>query len=106
MSLFSAAVKKNDGGKEVLLKAVRGGRIVGYAKWMMPEYPGEEKVEGEGKGKEGEDGKGEKPLPFAEGTNVPLALDFFGKCTARHKSLPQPHIRAFPLPSLPQQAPH
>ena len=72
------------GGDTVLLKAVRGGRLVGYAQWGLPK---ESILSSEGPPKETE-----VPHTFADGTNVELARDFFGQLDAREKAIKEPHF--------------
>lgn len=90
VSRFTNIINKPE-GHEVLLKAVRGAKILGYAKW---ELPVDTPKEGDGEEREVED----RQPPFAEGTNTVLASDFFAKLGERHKSLPKPHLCAYHFP--------
>lgn len=76
--------------REPIFKAVdEQGQVVGFALWKVPPQDGEE-----GKGAEGE-----KPMDFAEGTNVELAKEFFDKLDVVRKTYSDegPHVRAYYL---------
>ncbi|KAK4703665.1 hypothetical protein P7C70_g2554, partial [Phenoliferia sp. Uapishka_3] len=88
-----AAKMKERTGKVVgsrdrqLLKAMKGGKIVGFAQFVYPKRK---------EGNSGRDGKGEtrgeKSKPdWVDGVNVELAEDFFDRMGARYESIIEPH---------------
>jgi hypothetical protein len=76
---FLAGIENKKGGNCVI-KAMRAGKMVGYAYWHLPKDPGTAEAGNEA-GRE-----------FPEGSRLPAARDFFGDIDRRNdKLMSKPH---------------
>ncbi|KAL8278880.1 hypothetical protein RQP46_008751 [Phenoliferia psychrophenolica] len=75
------------GDNRQLLKAVRGGELVGFAQFARPKELFAAKADAEGSS-----GKRKEHKPsWADGVNIELAVDFFDRMGKRHEAATEPH---------------
>lgn len=82
----------------MLLKAVKGGKIAGYAEWALPVYP-QNRPEAVGEEEKGLVAELKDPMKEVIPVkavhpewNRDVGLNFYGRCGERQKALPQPNL--------------